>query len=270
MISGPTELTHTTNILAYNAPDLYPRSASNSSKGSDDESDQNSTGAESPPTSPDTASLEDRSASPEPNHLSCYFTAPGQKLNFEAPVIPKRAPSHTKKASLENLAHRQQVSRMSSQSNKSASSKASSFALSRSASTSTTATSHSSGSMSYIKSPIPEIPESKPAEPAVKPNASNAKINAQQKSYTRSVEGSNAHPFGQELAQVTEIAEDYGVRNQLNVIDEEEQELIAKGLCLFKPEDYLAEVQGLISSFFTPQAKVAPKLAPASAHPVWI
>lgn len=248
-ISAPMELTHTTNMLAYDAPDLYPQSVSSSSKGSDDESDSNMTGSSSPPTSPDIPSAKGRSISPELNHLSCYFTAPSQMLpTADAPSIPQRAPSHTKKASYENLAQRQ-GSRMSNQSGRSVSAK-SSFSLSRSSSTSTMATSVSSGSFIQLKSPIPEVP-SIPADPSY----------VRQMSYRRS-ETTAAHPFGKELEQVSEIAEDYGVKDKLQVIDEEEQELVAKGLCLFRAEDYLAEVQGLISTFFTPE--------PRQAHPVWI
>lgn len=71
------------------------------------------------------------------------------------------------------------------------------------------------------------------------------------------------HPFGQELAQVTEIAEEFGVKEKLNVLDEEERELIARGLRRFRPEEYLSEIQELFSTFF----------APENSHvqePVWI
>lgn len=71
-----------------------------------------------------------------------------------------------------------------------------------------------------------------------------------------------AHPFGRELAQVSEIAEEFGVRDKLHAIDEEEQDLIRKGLCRLKAEDYLTEVQSLFSTFFAPEK--------AEAQPVWI
>ncbi|KAI1844313.1 hypothetical protein JX266_009604 [Neoarthrinium moseri] len=256
-ISAPTELTHTTNMLAYNAPDLYPKSASSttSSKSSDDESDGHQTSASSPPTSPDVDSVDGRTPSPEPNHLSCYFTAPGQKLpvtKAPAPRIPARAPSHTKKASYDNLA-RQQSLRQLSQSGDSISSKASS-SLSRSSSTSTTATSVSSGSY-RTKPQVPSVPTI-PSEPRVVPPSPARPMPP------GSIEIRASHPFRKELAQVSEIAEEFGVKDRLQVVDEEEQDLVRKGLNRFRAEDYLAEVQGLFSTFFAPEK--------TQAQPVWI
>ncbi|KAI1382332.1 hypothetical protein F4677DRAFT_23352 [Hypoxylon crocopeplum] len=255
-ISGPMELTHTTNMLVYNAPDLFPRSESSpteSNKSDDSSSDSPRTSASSPPTSPDIASADDRSISPEPNHLSCYFVAPGQKLTStmnEAPVIPKRAPSHTKKASMDNLANK--FSRLSNQSGKSVSTKAS-YSLSRSSSTSTTATSVSSSSFSrkpsFTSSTVPAVPPMLTSPPPARP------------SFRRDF-SETQHPFGNELAQVSELAEELGVKEKMQVIDEEEQQLVSQGLCRFRPEDYLAEVQGLFSTFFKPE--------PSEIAPVWI
>jgi hypothetical protein len=58
------------------------------------------------------------------------------------------------------------------------------------------------------------------------------------------------HPFGPELAQVTEIAEEYGIKEQLNEVAAEEQELAAKGLSKFSANDYLNEIHGLFTNFF--------------------
>ncbi|KAI1397642.1 hypothetical protein F4819DRAFT_490351 [Hypoxylon fuscum] len=255
-ISGPMALTHTTNMLAYNAPDLFPRSESSpteSSKSDSDSSDSPRTSASSPPTSPDIPSAGGRSVSPEPNHLSCYFVAPGSKspLNVnEAPSIPKRAPSHTKKASMDNLANK--FARLSNQSGKSVSTKAS-YPLSRSSSTSTTATTVSSGSFSRKPSMTAAAPPAMPpmvtSPPPARPSFRRDYSEAQ-------------HPFGNELAQVSELAEELGVKEKMQVIDEEEQQLISQGLCRFRPEDYLAEVQGLFSTFFKPER--------ADVTPVWI
>jgi hypothetical protein len=51
------------------------------------------------------------------------------------------------------------------------------------------------------------------------------------------------HPFGKELAQVNEVAEEFGVTKPM--VDEEERILMAKGLQKFGAADYLAEIQGL-------------------------
>jgi len=252
-ISAPMGLTHTTNMLAYNAPDLYPKSASSGSfsSRSDDESDA-ATNASSPPTSPDTSTTPNRAESPEPNHLSCYFTAPGQKPfpgSTPAPIIPKRAPSHTKKASMDNLASHVNT-RLSNQSNNSVSTK-SSFVLSRSASVSTTATS-ASGVSQAMKSPVPSIP----ASPSTRVSAGPHKRRTADRLEP-------AHPFGQELAQVSEIAEEFGIRDKIQITDEEEAELKAKGLFKFQAEDYVNDVQSIFASFFQSEATTSPA-------PIWI
>jgi hypothetical protein len=59
------------------------------------------------------------------------------------------------------------------------------------------------------------------------------------------------HPFGPELAQVSEIAEEYGISQQkMDVIDEEEQELVSRGLFKFRAEDYMSDIHGLFLSAF--------------------
>ncbi|RYO75781.1 hypothetical protein DL764_010321 [Monosporascus ibericus] len=250
-ISSPVELTHTTNMLAYNAPDLYPHSASSTTSKSDDESESTRTSSSSPPTSPDISSVDDR---PGTNHLSCYFTVPGQKLpvfDSEPPVIPKRSPSHTKKASFERL---NQPPRPPHQSSNSSSTKAS-FALSRSSSTPTKAPA-ASASLSR-KGSIPSLHSTASvASPvATRPSPSRRKTAGRLE---------NKHPFGLELARVTEIAEDFGVKEKLSVIDEEEQELISRGLYRFRPEDYVSEIQGLFSTFFRSEPTTQVR------EPVWI
>jgi len=51
------------------------------------------------------------------------------------------------------------------------------------------------------------------------------------------------HPFMRELAQVNELAEEFGVTT--TTLDEEEMELMNKGLCKFGVQDYLDEISGL-------------------------
>lgn len=75
------------------------------------------------------------------------------------------------------------------------------------------------------------------------------------------------NPFGQELAKVSELAEDFGLQGKLHILDEEEQELVANGLCKLRPEDYLAEVHGLFSAFFNGEAQ---QHAQQHAQAVWI
>jgi hypothetical protein len=58
----------------------------------------------------------------------------------------------------------------------------------------------------------------------------------------------NAHPFGKELAQVNEVAEEFGATSRL--LEEEEQEILSKGLHKFGVEDYLDEIAGLYGGVF--------------------
>ncbi|KAL8815354.1 MAG: hypothetical protein Q9223_005501 [Gallowayella weberi] len=51
------------------------------------------------------------------------------------------------------------------------------------------------------------------------------------------------HPFGAELAQVNELAEEMNA-NEVTMLDEEEQYLADNGLCKFSVADYLDEIQG--------------------------
>ena len=53
-----------------------------------------------------------------------------------------------------------------------------------------------------------------------------------------------SHPFGAELAQVNELAEEFG-GNEVIVWDEEEQYLAEKGLLKFGVDDYVMEITGL-------------------------
>jgi len=194
-ISAPIELISTTNMLSYNAPDIFPSSSSSSSSHSGDESDRSPSTFSAPLSSPDTSSIESSSpTSPEPNHLSCYFGAPSRQSasDSEAPVVPKRAVSHTKSASLQRSA-----SRMSSR----------------------------------------------------KPSTSTARSSINM--FTANPDTSEQHPFGNELAQVSELAEEYGIsKEKLAVVDEEEQELVSRGLFKYRAEDYMSEIHGLFMSAF--------------------
>lgn len=62
--------------------------------------------------------------------------------------------------------------------------------------------------------------------------------------------GPEPHPFGNELAQVTELVEEYGVQSHMEVIDEEELDLISKGLFKFAAEDYMHEIECFLAEAF--------------------
>lgn len=65
------------------------------------------------------------------------------------------------------------------------------------------------------------------------------------------------HPFGQELAKVQEMAEEFGGPNAM-VLDEEEQEMLAKGLQKFSVDEYLHEVMGMYGGVFEDQVTLNP------------
>lgn len=240
-ISGPVELIHTTNILTYSAPDLPRASRSNSAssaKTSDSDSETVMTAESTPPTSPDVSPGERDCASPtpEPNHLSCYFQTPKQTVSPDpsAPAIPKRSPSHTKKSTYEALARRSPSTRQSRDSDMSSASRPG-LTFSRASSTSTRASSASHMSSAVAQKSAPSTP----------PAASTKE----------------SHPFGQELAQVSELAEEYG--NKLKPIDEEEEVyLSSRGLAKFSADDYLGLVQSLSNTFFAEHS--------AAPAPLWI
>jgi len=121
-ISSPVALVSTTNMLSYNAPDIIarqstfqrdfsPSSSNNSSCG--DETDASANSVHSNDTQTDMSSVDDSPTSPSPNHLSCYFK-PAVETNsntpaqsplqspslsaVDAPILPQRAASHSKKA----------------------------------------------------------------------------------------------------------------------------------------------------------------------------
>ena len=70
------------------------------------------------------------------------------------------------------------------------------------------------------------------------------------------------HPFGKELAQVSEIAEEYGLSERMANVDPEEQELASRGLFKFSAEDYMSEIQGYFASAFSdPKPKPKPAMS---------
>lgn len=59
------------------------------------------------------------------------------------------------------------------------------------------------------------------------------------------------HPFGKELAQVNEVAEEFGAGKAL--LDEEEQIMHSLGLMKFGAQDYLREIQQFIGGVYEDQ-----------------
>lgn len=239
-ISSPLELIHTTNMLSYNAPDIM---RSNSVSTADGPGSPATTIASTPPTSPDVDS-KDETRSPAPNHLSGYFMPPPQGAAggpttpevTPAPAIPKRSPSHTKQSSLEAVAKQRSMSTMSKESDRTVSTKASAT-FSRASSTSTAPSTLSHNSLA---------PSPKPPMPSVVPSMPPPVTYQQPRPAATGAEP--PHPFGRELAQVSEIAEEFGIKD--SVMEEEQREMKRRGLRRVSPDDYLSEVQALFATFY--------------------
>lgn len=254
-ISAPVELVHTTNMLSYNAPDLprWPKrsdSVSNRPRTNSDASGSASvSGTSTPPTSPETEAHEPGFT--QKNHLSSYFMVPPNPNAVNpAPAIPKRSPSHTKKTSIDALARKQSVTRMSKESERSDSSKPSlSFSRSSSVSTRTSSTSHSSGAH-FSKLQVPPVPP--PAPPLDLPiqHPTSHPATRLDLPIQHPPPKPTSHPFGHELAQVTELAEEFSAKGRLDIIYEDEQYLMARGLAKMSADDYLNEIHSVMSQFF--------------------
>lgn len=214
-ISAPVALVSTTNMLSYSAPNIDGTSpvgyrdfsASSASSTSGEESDASTNSLHSNDTVTDMSSIDESPVECSPNHLSQYFK-PAVDTNspchspslsttasFEAPVVPQRAPSHSKQAH-ETVSRKRSVQRLVSP--PSSTRVSSEFAPSRAA----------------------------------------------------SVEAPRDNPFGKELQQLDEIAEEYGqtVRNAEH--DADAAYMRSRNLGAFAASDYLSEIHGLMADLF--------------------
>ncbi|EHY52764.1 hypothetical protein ABEF92_002570 [Exophiala dermatitidis] len=211
LISLPTELISTTNVQALTAPDI--RSISTSSAGSvssandsdfstidrsflNRSSNDSSSIDSSGPATPVTPATDDVKSFFDAKQSAAILPTAATPSPIDAPAIPQRAPSHSKKAHVE-LSRKKSIQRMSP-----------------------------------------------PPSSLTKPSVRNSV-----EIFSSSLDPE--HPFGRELAQVNEIAEEFGATARL--LDEEEQEIMNKGLCKFNVEDYLDEIAGLYGGIFEDQ-----------------
>jgi len=111
----------------------------------------------------------------------------------------------------------------------------------------------SKASRGNLQQTRPTPPMSPPSEhPAIRPSTSDRERERRptnpQSSQAQPFKASD--PFGKELAQVSELAEEYGVGRQVKKLDEEEREMQRKNLKRFTAEEYIAEFQYLLNGFF--------------------
>ncbi|KAF2270620.1 hypothetical protein CC78DRAFT_539127 [Lojkania enalia] len=231
-ISSPVALISTTNMLSYNAPDiatLRHASSSNASTHSADDSDNStSTGRSrssshvSSDTLTDASSVESSPTSPAPNHLSGYFAS--------ASKAPRRSVSSG------NLQRK-----------------------------------------SESLEPVPAIPEralshSKRAHERVAQkrslqnmtSRSSVRSNRSSREHRSSVDMFHAtikeesHPFGKELEQLNEVAEEFGGVVRDAEMEEDMTTIREKGLAQFCAADYLQEIKPLFSARFDIPYTAAP------------
>lgn len=217
MISLPTELISTTNMQALTAPDIRSVSASTSASSdassnlgndsdfstidksflSNQDTDASSVEFSSPAT-PNTPHTESKSFfdAKQIDSSPLVFQAEATPDTPDVPMIPKRAPSHSKKAHVE-LSRKRSIQRMT---------------------------------------PPPDS-----LEKTVVRNSADIFGTAD----------SNAHPFGRELAKVSEVAEDFGAASSFMV--DEEQEILNKGLFKYSVDDYINEIAGMYGGVYEGQ-----------------
>lgn len=217
-ISSPVALVSSTNTLAYSAPDIngsHERrifSASSASSSSGEDSDASARSVHST----DMSSVDESPICPEPNHLSQYFKPAVDTTNnsplqsptlshaasFEAPILPQRAPSHSKQAH-ETLSRKRSVQRLQS------------------------------------------------------PPSSTRVSSEFTPSLGATVEAPRDNPFGKELQQLDEIAEEYGqtVRNAEQ--DADVAYMRSRNLGAFAASDYLSEIHGLMADLFEEHRETA-------------
>ena len=224
-ISSPVVLLSTTNMLSYDAPDiatLRQNSPSTSSTHSADDSDHSTVRSRSSShgsqhTLTDASSVSSSPTSPKPNHLSEYFGSSSK--------VPRRSAS--------------------------------------------------SGNLQQPKAetaePIPAIPEralshskraherlaQKRSQQNIRPHNSMGSLRLSREQRTsldffQSTinEEEESHPFGKELEQLNEVAEEFGGAVRDAEMDADLAAIRERGLATFCAADYLQEISPLFSDRF--------------------
>ncbi|KAK0661000.1 hypothetical protein DIS24_g2795 [Lasiodiplodia hormozganensis] len=285
-ISGPVNLISTTNMLSYNAPDIAGlRQVSNESHMTthSEESDRSSTSSGSRGVSTDASSLDSIPTSPETNHLTGFFDS-AKKAAPERSRTPRSASnsiSHSKSSSRPSIdqSHRSLESKRSMdniQSKRSLDSKRS-FDIGpakRSLGTKRSIDSIRAAQESSRKAEesIPDVPQralshSKEAHEVVARKRSirgmgppsslhgrSSSLQEQRSSvdFFRSGGGVEPnHPFGRELEQLNEVAEELGGVIRDVEMDEDTRYMVERGLQKFCASDYLAEIAPFMAATYS-------------------
>ncbi|QDS67847.1 hypothetical protein FKW77_007542 [Venturia effusa] len=289
-ISSPVALLSTTNMLSYNAPDVSSvraqRKASasvssgSSSHSSADESDRStistasrdtastdvsSIGSSSPAASSDQKDLDRMSYFPSSRTLhkspstalarspSITLAPPSSKrlsksvstseLRARSPIfenelasspeIPQRTPSHSKRAH-EVLARKRSLQTMSRQ---------------NSVSSIRPTSLEKRNSFEFFNRNVTDAPA--PTLPALGFSSPPSLPNSPHRSHNSASHSSN-HPFGKELMQLDEIAEEFGGAVRDVEREGDARVMRQKGLQRFRAEDYVREIEKLLGGPSSP------------------
>ncbi|KAF1959145.1 hypothetical protein CC80DRAFT_321974 [Byssothecium circinans] len=232
-ISAPVALVSTTNMLSYNAPDIVPiqTTSSKASTHSGDDSDHSvstrsrASSHASRDTLTDASSVSSSPTSPAPNHLSGYFASANKNLRKSA----------------------------------------------------------SSGNLQQLKESREEVP-AVPDVPAIPERAlSHSKRAHERLAQKRSLQHisrhssthsarehrtsvdmfrvaikEETHPFGKELEQLSEVAEEFNGAVRDAELEADLALIRDRHLAMFCAADYLAEIQPLFSNRFNTYQSIAP------------
>lgn len=224
-ISLPTELLSTTNVHALNAPDIHKLSAESSSGSSAASvtSDNDFSSIDKGFLSADNSSSSDLSPVTPITPFSDMMQDPATKDFFSSKPLTTSAPSTPSSEPVPAIPTRAPSH-----------SKKAHVELSR--------------QRSFQRSMSPPPTDiAKPTQPSVRDT---------REIFSPKLSDPSPHPFGRELAKVDEVAERFGVQSL--VLDEEENEMMAKGLQKFSVDDYLAEITGLTGGVYDDRLNINP------------
>ncbi|KAF2754103.1 hypothetical protein EJ05DRAFT_504216 [Pseudovirgaria hyperparasitica] len=247
-ISMPVALISTTNMLSYNAPDIEgsrQRSAtlttsttSTSSSRTSQDSDSRSSASSTQDT--DASSLGSSPVSPNPpkgNHLSGYFSAANNKTAMlPTPTIPSEISSGVQHSSPQRSASTASLAQ-----------KKLSVADDPKPAVPTRALSHSRASHEFLA-----------RQRSLRNSASSPRPTRDSREQRASVDIFNAaddpmHPFGKELEELKEVAEELGGAVNEAVNNEDLTFMLNNKLAKFDAADYLCEIQPLFAGLFHKQ-----------------
>lgn len=212
MLNNAEDIAGTSPIEIRNAS-----SGASITSSSGEDSDASTNSIHSSETITDASSVDESPIQPEPNHLSCYFKP---NVDTQSKTSPSQSPSASARPSMDTPQLPQRVPSHSKKAHEVV---------------------HRKASVRRMLSPASTSHE------AFRDTDSVAIFSPKKSSF---VEAPKESPFGRELAQLDEVAEEFG-----NVVRDAEAEadfkvIRAHDLAQFAASDYLSEIQSMIYATF--------------------